>query len=170
MTAPEVRVDGAPTPIPDGGDVRWLDAAAGVARVTLGERSVEVLVEGSGPAWTVTLAGRRIAVAVVSHRERLLAEAERGTGRVHHAAEVHSTLPGLVVTVAVAVGDPVATGDRLVVIEAMKMQNEIRSPRNGVVAAVLVEAGVAVTAGALLVRIDDAAAVQSPPDERPDPP
>jgi biotin carboxyl carrier protein len=84
----------------------------------------------------------------------MLDEAE-GTSRSHDGPlEVRATLPGLVVSVAVAAGDEVAEGDRLLTIEAMKMQNEVRAPRAGRVAKVSVEAGQAVATGAVLLGLD----------------
>ena len=63
-------------------------------------------------------------------------------------------MPGLVVRVNVAVGDQVAAGQGLVVIEAMKMENELRASAAGVVRAVHVEAGAAVNKGVVLVELE----------------
>jgi pyruvate carboxylase subunit B len=63
-------------------------------------------------------------------------------------------MPGLVVRVEVAVGQQVEAGAGLVVVEAMKMENELRAPRAGVVAAVLVTVGQAVDKGAPLVTVE----------------
>jgi len=63
-------------------------------------------------------------------------------------------IPGRVAAVAVAVGDAVSVGQTLLVVEAMKMQNEVRSPRAGRVVAVTVAAGQTVSAGASLLRIE----------------
>ncbi|WP_296424920.1 acetyl/propionyl/methylcrotonyl-CoA carboxylase subunit alpha [Yoonia sp.] len=69
---------------------------------------------------------------------------------------VLAPMPGLVRDVAVAVGQAVAEGDRMVVLEAMKMEHVLRAPRDGIVSAVLVVAGDQVTAGALMVALEDA--------------
>ena len=63
-------------------------------------------------------------------------------------------IPGRVASVAAAVGDAVEEGSPLLVIEAMKMQNEIRAPRAGTLTRVVVEAGRNVDAGDLLVVIE----------------
>jgi acetyl-CoA/propionyl-CoA carboxylase biotin carboxyl carrier protein len=65
-------------------------------------------------------------------------------------------MQGTVVTYAVAEGDPVATGDLVVVLEAMKMENTITAHRDGVVSHIGFAAGDAVQSGAVLARIDDA--------------
>jgi geranyl-CoA carboxylase alpha subunit len=68
------------------------------------------------------------------------------------AREVHASINGRVVDVIVVAGAPVARGDRLLVLEAMKMEHEIRATRAGAVAEVLVRAGEQVMPGQLLVR------------------
>jgi propionyl-CoA carboxylase alpha chain len=70
------------------------------------------------------------------------------------AGALVAPLPGTVVKVAVAAGDPVTAGDTLVAIEAMKMEHEVRAPRDGTVTEVHVTAGEQVEAGRLLVVID----------------
>ena len=55
--------------------------------------------------------------------------------------EVKAIIPGKVAAVLVAAGDSVTAGERLLVIEAMKMQNELRAPRDGTIARVNVAPG-----------------------------
>ena len=62
-------------------------------------------------------------------------------------------MPGMIVRVNVAVGDHVRAGQGLVVMEAMKMENELRAPADGTVKAVRVDAGAAVEKGALLIEL-----------------
>lgn len=64
-------------------------------------------------------------------------------------------MPGLVKAVFAKPGQIVAAGDRLAVLEAMKMEHTLTAPRDGMVAEVLVAAGVQVEAGAALVRLED---------------
>ncbi len=73
-------------------------------------------------------------------------------GEGEGAAEVLAAMPGRVLEVRVAPGDRVAKGDLLLILEAMKMQNEIRAEADQVVAEVRCAAGQAVETGALLVR------------------
>jgi 3-methylcrotonyl-CoA carboxylase alpha subunit len=70
---------------------------------------------------------------------------------------VVAPMPGLVRDVAVKAGQAVGEGDRLIVLEAMKMEHVLRAPRSGVVAEVTVASGDQVTAGALMVRLEDEA-------------
>ncbi|MFA6308171.1 MAG: biotin/lipoyl-containing protein [Clostridia bacterium] len=67
---------------------------------------------------------------------------------------VKSPMPGAILKVKVAVGDAVKKGQVLVILEAMKMENEIVSPTDGKVASVNVSKGSSVNAGDLLVSID----------------
>ena len=154
MTDHELSIDGAPVRPAAGWTLAWLDADAGIARLSNGSQSEICLVEGSGVDWVVTLRGRRIPVAVRTWRERVLADAESASRQHEGPVEVRATLPGLVVAVAVREGDEVAQGATLLTVEAMKMQNEVRSPRAGRVAALAVVTGQAVAAGAPLLRIE----------------
>lgn len=156
MTAEaDLLVEGRPE-VPDPGwSLTWVDADHGVAMLQRGEERATVIIEGGPSAWTVTIAGRRVAVTTRSHRQRLLAESSQVSAPRHGAAEVWATLPGMVVAIRVDVGDEVAEGDPLVTIEAMKMQNEIRAPRAGRVVGVEVVPGQAIASGALLVRLED---------------
>jgi pyruvate carboxylase subunit B len=63
-------------------------------------------------------------------------------------------MPGKIVRLLVAVGDTVETGQGLLVVEAMKMQNEIRSPKNGKVERLLAKEGQNVNAGEVLAWVD----------------
>jgi len=67
---------------------------------------------------------------------------------------VSAPMPGLVKSVLVAQGDEVKVGGRLLVLEAMKMENDILSPRDGRVLAVHVNAGVVADGGIALVDIE----------------
>jgi biotin carboxyl carrier protein len=150
----ELRVDGEPAEPARGWRVEWLEPARGVIRLTDGRRGLLALVEGHGSDWVVTLHGRRIAVSARTWRERVLAEAETAARAHAGPIEVKATLPGLVVAVRVEPGAEVSEGDPLLTIEAMKMQNEVRAPRAGRVAALAVSAGQAVATGALLLRLE----------------
>ena len=154
MSDPAATIGGEPAEAAVGWTVVWSDTDPGLARLTDGRRAELALVEGSGTDWIVTLRGRRIPVVVRTWRERILADAESAVGERSGPADVRATLPGLVVSVAVAEGDEVAEGATLVTIEAMKMQNEVRAPRAGRIASVTVEPGQPVAAGAALLRIE----------------
>ena len=106
-------------------------------------RTVEVVVNG----WRFELEVEDAA------RADLRARATRAlaTGPGSGPFEVHAMIPGRVAAVAVAVGDAVTVGQTLLVVEAMKMQNELRAPRDGVVERVSVGVGETIDLGDLLV-------------------
>jgi biotin carboxyl carrier protein len=137
-----------------GWQLEWLDRRRGIARLSDGQRTLQVVVEGRGTEWFVTLRGRRVPITVQSWRERTLAEARAATAGEGGPVEIRSTLPGLVVAIKVESGAQVAAGDALLTIEAMKMQNEVRAPRAGRVAALGVATGQPVATGVLLLRIE----------------
>lgn len=76
------------------------------------------------------------------------------TAHADEVARIVAPMPGKVVRVLVATGDPVAAGDGIVAVEAMKMQNEMKSPKAGTVTAVNVEIGVTVNGGDVLATIE----------------
>ena len=68
---------------------------------------------------------------------------------------IEAPMPGLVRQVFVCAGATVAKGDRLAILEAMKMENSLLAARDGVVAEVMAEAGSQVEAGAVLIRLEE---------------
>ena len=91
--------------------------------------------------------------------EVTLVAAARGAIAPHRKAangpaKVSAPMPGKIVRVVAAAGQEVRAGECLVVMEAMKMENEIRSPRGGRIKDVLVKEGQAVESGALLILVE----------------
>ena len=82
-----------------------------------------------------------------------LAQAGGGRGRSKKGNVVPAAMPGRVLRIAVAPGDTVTSGQPLLVLEAMKMENEVKSPRDGTVDSVAVAAGQVVSAGDVLVKL-----------------
>ncbi|QIE44112.1 biotin/lipoyl-binding protein [Pseudohalocynthiibacter aestuariivivens] len=80
---------------------------------------------------------------------------DRGSARGGDSALIEAPMPGLVKAVYAEAGQAVKAGDRLAVLEAMKMEHSLLAARDGVVAEVLVTAGSQVTAGAALVRLEE---------------
>jgi acetyl/propionyl-CoA carboxylase alpha subunit len=154
MSRYAAELDGEPIEPATGWTVSWDPRLSGVARLADESRFIEVVVEGAGAEWFVTLGGRRIPVRVLSWRERVLAEAEASGASHSGPMDIAATLPGLVVAIHVEPGSEVGAGEALLTIEAMKMQNEVRAPRAGKVVSVSAEAGRPVVTGQLLVRLE----------------
>ena len=111
------------------------------------------LAPGSTPGELLAyLAGRMVPV-VVNGRRTGRAAADTGAG-AHGEQQVVAPMPGRVVRVLVAPGDAVDARQPVVVVEAMKMENELRSPKTGRVKEVTVAAGASVEAGRVLVVIE----------------
>jgi biotin carboxyl carrier protein len=106
----------------------------------------------SGKTVDVVVGTRRYAVTIVDPK-RLRSAASAST-HAGEAARVTSPMPGKVVRVLVEKGASVEAGDGIVVVEAMKMQNEMKSPKAGTVASINVEVGGTVNAGDVLAVVE----------------
>jgi biotin carboxyl carrier protein len=110
-----------------------------------GPRLVEIVVDGWRFELEVEPEGR------AALRER--GSRDRRIGIRGGGAELRAIIPGRVVAVSVAPGDPVSAGQQLLVVEAMKMQNEVRAPSAGVVERLAVAEGQTIELGDLLAVI-----------------
>jgi len=124
----------------------------GQVALRVGGASFGMSIEGDEHAVSATIAGHLYAVEIEDERERAAHAAERSGGR--RGGVVLSVMPGIVVKVMVAVGKRVEAGEAMLILEAMKMQNEIGAPVAGVVQAVHVREREAVASGAKLVTIE----------------
>ena len=123
----------------------------GVWSLLSGTHQREMRVTLEGDEYVVTLRGRQTRVRIEDPRQWNGSSAGKaGSG----AAKVISPMPGKVVKLLVAVGDSVEVGQGLVVVEAMKMQNEMKSPIAGTVTRVQAEEGATVTANQVLVVVE----------------
>jgi biotin carboxyl carrier protein len=123
----------------------------GVYSVLLDGRSYDAFVEDTPTGLVVTIEGHRFELEVHDPRRWSHKSAGVGAGAVQ---SIVSPMPGKVVRVLAAAGDEVVAGQGIVVVEAMKMQNELRSNRTGRVLSVLAKEGATVNAGELLATIE----------------
>ena len=105
------------------------------------------------PSLKAGLTARR-EVEVVDERARHIRSLASARGRAARSGTVKAPMPGLVVRVQVEPGQTVGPGGGLLLLEAMKMENELRAPSGGRVRAILVEAGQAVEKGQVLVEFE----------------
>jgi biotin carboxyl carrier protein len=123
----------------------------GVFSVLLEGRSYEARAErGDECAW-ITVRGRRFQIAITDPR-RWTRSSAAALG--HDRETIVASMPGKIVRVLVQPGETVAAGQGVIVIEAMKMQNEMKARRAGRVAAIPVREGETVAAGAILATIE----------------
>lgn len=103
----------------------------------------------------VMLGAHRLAVHIlperISHLQALMPEKTAGSG----AVEITAPMPGLMTRIMVSVGDQITAGDDVAVIEAMKMENLLKSTETGIVKEVLASAGETVAADQPLIRLAD---------------
>ena len=149
QNGPRVRLGGEPVEArlepPD---------ATGSRRFWLEGRQLLVNLQGAGERFAASIDGLAVDVTIEDLRRAELTSFGGGVARQVGQVAVKAPMPGLVVGVNVVVGQQVAAGERLVVLQAMKMENELGSPREGTVASVLVEPGQAVEQGQILVELE----------------
>jgi biotin carboxyl carrier protein len=130
-------------------EVSVSDGVRGFTRLSIGARSHELGLEREANGYRVSFPGDSLSVE--------LAPATRGGAlparRDHGPARVTAPMPGRIVRVLSQPGASVIAGQGLVVIEAMKMENELRAPRGGRLLELLVREGQAVEAGTLLAVV-----------------
>jgi biotin carboxyl carrier protein len=146
-----VTVDGEPL------RARLVDVPGTPVRlVTIGAETHRVLArreEGRG-RYTLGVDGRKYAAEALDERTRAIRDLTAAAAGAAGPAPLNAPMPGLIVRINVGVGDVVAAGQGLVVMEAMKMENELRSTAAGTVRSVAVQVGAAVEKGALLVELE----------------
>lgn len=146
------RADGGFEATSDGRSVTasLVAAPSGWWSLLLDGRSYEVALDDQPPGSTVYVNGVAIAVSRQTHRFGRRRDVDGGTDGPRR---VVSPMPGRVVRLLVKPGDQVAARQGLVVVEAMKMENELRAPVAGTVSEVRVAEGAPVDANAVLIVI-----------------
>ena len=114
-------------------------------------RSWGVSIEGDGHSVSASIAGHLYLVEIEDERERAAHLAERDATK--GGGPVKSVMPGVVVKLLVKDGDRVEKGQPMLILEAMKMQNEITAPSTGLVKTIHVREREAVASGAKLVTL-----------------
>lgn len=149
------------------GDVVAVDGVSAVAHavelegtpvrvVTIGDAVHRVLVRRglTRGRYTLWLDGFRYEVEALDERTRAIRELSGAAAGPTGPAPLVAPMPGMIVRIAVQVGDVVQAGQGLVVMEAMKMENELRATSAGTVKSVLATVGSAVEKGAILLELE----------------
>jgi biotin carboxyl carrier protein len=118
------------------------------------DRQIHHAVFERGSDAYVLFHGREFGMEIETERDRLLKRYIGAGGDVHHHAEIHASMPGLIVRLAVQPGATVTRGQAVLILEAMKMENEIRASMDGTVREVHVKQGQPVEKGDLLMVLD----------------
>ena len=139
-----IRINGEP--VAPAADAAVVETEPGVYSVLTEGRASEVRVTGD----EITIDGRRFRFEVEDPRRW---KKSGGAAEAHGRASILAPMPGKIVRILVAAGDAVTAGQGIVVVEAMKMQNEMKAPKDGIVTAIQVRENDSVTAGAVLAVI-----------------
>ena len=150
----EIEIDQAGSVLINGKvrDVDFLNLGGSLYSIITENKSLEAVIDDDDDKIAVMMDGRLFETQVLDERAMLLVQ--RRGGLASSSGEVHAPMPGLIVMVPAESGQAVAQGDTLVILESMKMQNELKSPVAGTIKAIHVQAGQAVDKNDLLVEID----------------
>jgi biotin carboxyl carrier protein len=147
------RVDGGWSCRLDGQDIE-VDAVLArpdVLSLRVGNQAYEVKCERVASDLHLWVGSERFAVEV---RDPRSLRGRARTAEDHGPRKLTAPMPGKVVRVLAGQGDEVASGAGVLVVEAMKMQNEIKSPKKGTIQKILVSEGAAVNAGDVLAIVE----------------
>lgn len=133
------------------GSASAIEVMPGIFSILLGRRSFQVHLVANGDGMEVWAGGERHFVSVADARDR-----SSGAKKASAAGpmEIRAQMPGKVIKLLVEPGARVQIGQGMIVVEAMKMQNEMKSPKDGVVSRIHASEGATVLAGEALLVIE----------------
>ena len=131
---------------------------SGILSLLINHRSVVAVVEEQEEDWQVLINGELYGVNVQDERAYRLAKARGKLVDASGDVVVKSPMPGIVLRVVVEEGEIVQKGQTVVILESMKMENELKAPRDGVVVKTQVSDGTSVEKNQSLLIIADGAA------------
>ena len=104
--------------------------------------------------YKISINNNSYAVDIADHLDLLIKEMGFSIGNVKKVNEIKAPMPGLILDINVNVGDEVTEGDTILVLEAMKMENSITSPRDGIIKSIAVQKTDAVEKNQLLIEFE----------------
>lgn len=132
-------------------DADGLEVAPGIYSILIAGECFEARVERQGALLCVTVEGQEYSAEIIDSRR--LRRGRGGGMEAEGRQQVRAPMPGKVIRVLANAGNTIEANKGIVVIEAMKMQNEVRSPKSGTVEQILVTEGQAVNSGDVLAVI-----------------
>lgn len=142
-----LKVNGEPR------EVDFLALGPALYSILMDHGSYELVIEEREGAYEVLMQGRLYTGQVLDERAQLLATRRGGLGVESGELSVKSPMPGLIVAIPVTEGQEVKKGQTLVILESMKMQNELKTPRDGIVQRISVAPGQSVEQNKLLITL-----------------
>jgi biotin carboxyl carrier protein len=112
-----------------------------VFSIILDGKSYESFVSEGDEGWQVLMRGKQYQITVEDEREKRLKTAAGGGAAEGGEFNLKAPMPGLVVAIPVSEGQEIQKGQVLIILESMKMQNELKSPKDGIVERIRVKAG-----------------------------
>jgi len=143
-----IQINGEPYEV----DYRRLPSG-GVTSLLMNHRSLAAVVEERINHWEVLIEGELYSVQVQDERAYRLSRLRLSGLGVDGEASVSSPMPGIIVAVRVSEGQAVRQGDKVIILESMKMENELRAPCDGIVTHIHVSAGANVDKDQVLIVI-----------------
>jgi len=148
--AGKVKVDGQTHTV----DMQNIDGLS-LFSLLVDNSSHEVFVEEREEEYRVLLKGELYTIRVEDERHHRLSKVRRDEeGQKREEVTIRAPMSGLVVSVPVESGQAVSAGEAIVILESMKMENELLAPEDGVIRAILVSPGDKVAQGQILVVVD----------------
>ncbi|MCX6050698.1 MAG: hypothetical protein NT075_36875 [Chloroflexi bacterium] len=117
-------------------------------------RSYDMLVETERSNYAVTFRAEQFHVQVEDERTRRLNTGRKAPAIPHGELAIKAPIPGLIVKILVEIGSEITDGQPVVLLEAMKMENEIRAPRAGVIKSIAATAGRRVEQNEILLVLE----------------
>jgi len=110
--------------------------------------------DGTGKKMTIDIDGETFHIDIKDELDQMLAKMGFDAVAGKQVREIRAPMPGLVLQIAVEDGQPVSEGDKILILEAMKMENSILVHANAVIKRIVVSAGQAVEKGQVLVELE----------------
>jgi biotin carboxyl carrier protein len=133
-------------------DIRPVDSTS--YSILIGGKSFLFRINSSGAGYAAQVDGNPVTVLVDTERKRLLRRFAKAAAHGPEQMTITAPMPALVVRIETEIGQEVSAGQGLIVLEAMKMENEIKAPRRGVVKQIHVTCGRAVEKGEILFTLE----------------
>lgn len=105
-------------------------------------------------AYEITINNTVYKVKIENELDQLIKEMGFEVGKAKQINAIKAPMPGLILDIAISIGQEVNEGDNLLILEAMKMENSFYSPRHGIIKSIAVEKGQAVDKGQLLIEFE----------------
>lgn len=149
----EIKPDGSITINGEPRSIDFLHLDEKLYSIITEGRSYEALVEHVEHHYDVLMGGKLYNVQVLDERAKLMANRHGGEFEQSGEISIQAPMPGLIVKVPVREGQTVTKGQTVVILESMKMQNELKTPRDGTVQRVSVKPGESVEQKRVLITI-----------------